>query len=158
MKNRHNFHLATKADFNFAEVPGRMPDYVSESGSMYWYEESRLIRMSDHWGDVASCRWTLNGNRAPQFEYGYYACGQVDWDQIQDRDPLKAYRIGYDQAMELVGQVVDYGCPKRVSCRAKGKVLRVDPVKGLKIGRHWMALNDVLNPKKYEHLFYGNGN
>ncbi len=42
------------------KTPQRTPDYVSDSGSKYWYVGDSVIRQSDHWGNVASCYWTIN--------------------------------------------------------------------------------------------------
>ena len=49
---------------NWKQVNNTMekdPDYVSDSGSKYWYTESGVYRLSDHWGfGVGSCDWLLN--------------------------------------------------------------------------------------------------
>lgn len=53
-----NFFENTDAVFTFCQKPTREPDYVSDSGSCYWYTDDGVIRGSDHWGSlVASCRW-----------------------------------------------------------------------------------------------------
>lgn len=55
-----NFFVDTAANFKRAAVPAREPDYVSGSGSAYWYSAEGVIRVSDHWGaGVASCNWSL---------------------------------------------------------------------------------------------------
>lgn len=60
-----DFHVATTVDYTPAEKPNRAPDFQSASGSWYWSVTVDgvpcVIRESDHWGDVASCNWTLNG-------------------------------------------------------------------------------------------------
>ena len=33
--------------------------FYSDSGSIYWYTEKYLYRLSNHWGKVASCEWSL---------------------------------------------------------------------------------------------------
>lgn len=52
------------ANFNQVKAaPNREPDYVSKSGSKYWYEDDGVYRQSNHWGEgVASCDWFINGN------------------------------------------------------------------------------------------------
>lgn len=58
--NRENFFSNTFAKFRqTCYVPEREPDYISESGSRYWYENGKVFRQSDHWGVVASCLWVL---------------------------------------------------------------------------------------------------
>lgn len=60
--NENNFFELTAAVFDVCETPDREPDYVSGSGSAYWYENDGVIRRSDHWGGyVASCKWWLRG-------------------------------------------------------------------------------------------------
>jgi hypothetical protein len=71
MANINNFHLATFGNFTRCKVPKRKPDYISfnrrteKISSRYWYGTDSfgeyVIRVSDHWGTVASCRWLLNG-------------------------------------------------------------------------------------------------
>ncbi len=68
-----NFHNATVATFRPIErVPGRTPDFVSPSGSLYWRQEraysdgtsfNGVIRMSNHRGmGIKSCDWYLDSN------------------------------------------------------------------------------------------------
>ncbi len=73
------FYRDTKATFAQCKVPDRQPDFVSESGSHYWFFEYRdvdfyVVRWSDHWCDrllpdgnkvikdiarIASCVWHI---------------------------------------------------------------------------------------------------
>jgi hypothetical protein len=58
-----NFHLNTIADFSSiyrSEVPSRKPDFISDSGSKYWYDGEYVIRQADHWGELGECTWTLD--------------------------------------------------------------------------------------------------
>jgi len=67
MTTKENFFTATRGIFSECNTPESTPDYVSldkRSGrvsSKYWYTETGVIRQSDHWGEVASCIWTLKG-------------------------------------------------------------------------------------------------
>lgn len=55
-----NYYMGTEATFEPCERPSREADYVSDSGSAYWYSEDGVVRESDHWGrEVASCNWYL---------------------------------------------------------------------------------------------------
>ena len=59
---RDVFYENTVADFQIAKAPEREPDYVSASGSEYWYFPDGVFRRSDHWGKgIATCDWYLNG-------------------------------------------------------------------------------------------------
>lgn len=63
MITHSNFHLATKAWFKPCKMPTRKPNFISNSGSKYWYGNDKkgdyVIRYSDHWGAVASCDWRI---------------------------------------------------------------------------------------------------
>jgi hypothetical protein len=59
-----NFHESTSATFEPCAMPGRVPDFASPSGSLYWFCDYRqgVIRASDHWGrGIRSCDWYLAG-------------------------------------------------------------------------------------------------
>ncbi len=59
---KDNFYKYTNADFTRCDIPTREPDYMSESGSMYWYYDNFVVRCSDHWGNgINSCDWSLDG-------------------------------------------------------------------------------------------------
>lgn len=53
------FFSATVANWVRCEFPEDTPDYVSFSGSAYWDRGDRVIRVSDHWGLVATCKWLI---------------------------------------------------------------------------------------------------
>lgn len=54
-----NFFKGTTANFTTCGIPDQPPDYISGSGSYYWDLGDRVVRWSDHWGEVASCMWQL---------------------------------------------------------------------------------------------------
>ena len=65
--DKTNFFTSSKSIFvecNKMEVPA---DYISldkktgKVSSKYWYTNEGVVRESDHWGEVASCIWVLNG-------------------------------------------------------------------------------------------------
>ena len=58
--NERNFFDATAAVFDLCDQPEREPDYISGSGSAYWYVNGGVVRRSNHWGDaIASCAWYI---------------------------------------------------------------------------------------------------
>ena len=76
-----NYYNGTIATFKGCKTPKRKPDYISHSGSRYWYIEDKngeyVIRESDHWctykkfnnkkkfpwtKNIASCYWRLKTN------------------------------------------------------------------------------------------------
>jgi hypothetical protein len=61
--------MFTEAFFTKCENPNRTPDYISESGSKYYYTKEGVIRESNHWGsDISTCRWFLDFNNLIYFE------------------------------------------------------------------------------------------
>ena len=80
MRTKDNYYISTYAKFVECATPRRKPDYISSSGSKYWYTKTGVIRKSDHWSlyyrsypdktcfttsvylhavPIASCMWTL---------------------------------------------------------------------------------------------------
>jgi hypothetical protein len=51
-----NYYIHTRATFRGCKKPKSKPDYVSRSGSLYWYGKNMkgeyVIRYSDHWTNV----------------------------------------------------------------------------------------------------------
>ena len=62
--NKINFHKHTFCVFSempIAEIQNRKVDYVSKSGSKYYFANEGVFRLSDHWGRAAKCKWRLDG-------------------------------------------------------------------------------------------------
>jgi len=76
--NTTNFQISTKADFKevgidedknvhwqfniIAEQPNIIYNFTSKTGSKYLIDtDNNLYRLSNHWGAIASCVWTLEG-------------------------------------------------------------------------------------------------
>lgn len=63
MANQKNFFKNTLATFTGIteeqyDATNNDPNFVSDSGSAYWYTDEGVIRYSNHWGYVASCIWS----------------------------------------------------------------------------------------------------
>ncbi|MCR5067786.1 MAG: hypothetical protein K6A14_06975 [Erysipelotrichaceae bacterium] len=53
-----NFFDFTVAVFDQCEQPEGEPDFVSASGSRYWYSEKGVVRGANHWGNgLDNCDW-----------------------------------------------------------------------------------------------------
>ena len=107
------FMNGTRAEFSqvtgeeWQEITSRKPDYVSNSGSQYWYTEDSVYRMSDHWGDyVASCdwRWKGFGNAdASTFKDTYGnspKLGRASWKDFKPKESAAIYdysKSAFDQ-------------------------------------------------------------
>jgi hypothetical protein len=60
--NKRNFHKHTFCIFKEVEpieIEGRNPDFISKSGSSYYFTETGVYRLSNHWGRAANCKWRL---------------------------------------------------------------------------------------------------
>lgn len=69
--NKDNFYMGTEANFKKANKPNNKADYISASGSQYWYTEKGVFRFSDHWGSgINTCNWYLKDD-AEGFKCGY---------------------------------------------------------------------------------------
>lgn len=84
-----NFFDMTTATFAACEKPAREADYVSASGSAYWYTADGVVRCADHWGgNVATCNWFIEGERPSMYcdRFESELCGFCAWDAFT-RDP-----------------------------------------------------------------------
>lgn len=82
---RETFYKGTSAQFSQCAPPATAPDFISPSGSKYWYLEDGVIRSSDHWGNVSTCRWLLEGASTytlPLEENPFYT-GFCPWESFK---------------------------------------------------------------------------
>ena len=69
------------AELKLSDSDSLKAGFESESGSIYWYTKKFLYRLSDHWGEVASCQWLLKDSEKYPGWYSHLA--RVRWDKIQ---------------------------------------------------------------------------
>lgn len=101
--NQRNFFSGTAADFTSVERPNREPDYVSDSGSEYWYSADGVVRGSNHWGtDIASTDWFLDGVDASSFDRNAKgngrekSYGKAKWSDFVQNADYTYYHLGDD--------------------------------------------------------------
>ena len=61
--DRDNFHIKTFGIFSRCRTPATKPDFVSNTGSKYWFvdDDQTLVRQAHHWTHkIRSCAWILN--------------------------------------------------------------------------------------------------
>lgn len=87
MYNSENFYMGTEASWADAEAPEREADYISDSGSEYWYTEGGVFRKSNHWGyEVASCDWFLGDEESAWEDRQGIRCGFCPWGGFKAKD------------------------------------------------------------------------
>ena len=77
--DKNSFFKHTNGRFQECAIPTREADFVSkttwgEISSIYYFENNGVIRVSNHWGAVASCQWNLNTVN----EFGYDKCRKTE--------------------------------------------------------------------------------
>lgn len=94
-----NFMNGTSAIFEqMVEMPARKADYISRSGSRYWYGEDErgkyVIRSSDHWSDVVRDEEEAKAFNAKPDDYNNIAsCYWALYSKPQEFEPVKAADI-----------------------------------------------------------------
>jgi hypothetical protein len=99
--NRTNFHKHTFCIFqevDFAILESLSLHYRSKSGSSYYFTESGVYRLSNHWSRVANCRWRLQENlEIKKVNTNRIKLGFARWNEFYPDDKLeKLYWISVD--------------------------------------------------------------
>lgn len=96
MKTKDNFFQKTYACFKKCKKPNTKPDYKSESGSMYWYTDRGVYRLSCHWDGVSTCFWEIDAEYSEYIHiinetrpYDRAVCGFCKWDEFYEIKTLK---------------------------------------------------------------------
>ena len=115
--DRTNFQICTKVDFKAVEQDpkhkciqetwGRLMDdkmdgyfFKSKSGSQYFIDnQDNLYRYSDHWGAVASCEWTREG----QGQLAMSVFEKGDWEiGVANLKDFEVFRRSVDRRVDKV--------------------------------------------------------
>jgi hypothetical protein len=102
--NKTNFHKHTFCIFKEVDsdvIKDLKLNYKSKSGSSYYFTESGVYRLSNHWSRVANCRWRLiNVNDKSKSERT--KLGFAKWtDFHSDNDYEKLYFIEISNTTEV---------------------------------------------------------
>ena len=110
-----NFQICTKVDFkaikqvhdDVRETWGRLKhdcvmiyEFTSKTGSQYFIDnEDNVYRLSNHWGAVASCEWTREGEG--QLMMSVFESG--DWEiGIANLKDFKIFRRSVDRRVDMI--------------------------------------------------------
>lgn len=104
--SRNNFHISSQVDFKeihltshfndirelWATLSDKGTNFKSRGGSEYWISDKTIYRLSDHWGGVASCFWTIEGEGDPNFQIEKIGPFRIGWAHIKD---FKDYHVRF---------------------------------------------------------------
>lgn len=80
---KNNFMNGTVALFIKTEKPNCKPDYISNSGSEYWYTEKGVYRSSNHWDEIGTCYWNLVDSNYKWIYDEFEICGFAEWSNFK---------------------------------------------------------------------------
>ncbi len=102
---KDNFFIATKGTFDLFN--GNWNDIDSteirspKSSSVYKVKNGMVYRKSNHWGQVASCYWELNG-----IKDGEYQIGRIKLSDLRPNDRSGGYIDFYPNAMSKINSAI----------------------------------------------------
>lgn len=142
--NKNNYFNYTYVDFQSVQKPERKPDFISESGSEYWYTEKGVYRYSDHWNEVGTCIWKINNG------FKEYSTGFASWEDFLATTPIEDLENGwytFFNKRSLFLNITDNG----INCYDSKQ--QVSYPKSISIFSNLKKIN----PVKCYHLIYENG-
>lgn len=95
---RNSFCIWTEVDLQ--EIQDQNPQYISQSGSQYFYLHDGVYRLSDHWGRAANSKWRLTpmNNELRKIRLGFANFTDFHKDNLHE----KLYFIEVDFKNQLV--------------------------------------------------------
>ena len=95
---RNSFCIWTEVDLQ--EIQEQNPQYISQSGSQYFYLHDGVYRLSDHWGRAANSKWRLTpmNNEFRKVRLGFANFTDFHKDNLHE----KLYFIEVDFKNQLV--------------------------------------------------------
>lgn len=78
--NKHNFFKNTFCEFqevSLTLIENSKSSYKSKSGSIYYFTNEGVFRVSNHWGRAANCRWKLQSTE--KIKSQTKKCGFAKW-------------------------------------------------------------------------------
>lgn len=95
---KHTFCVFQEVDLQLIE--NKKPDFNSDSGSLYFYTEKGMYRLSNHWGRLANSKWRL----VSEIESNYKTkLGFALWTDFHpDNTTEKLYYLEVDFGKETI--------------------------------------------------------
>jgi hypothetical protein len=77
------------------------PNFISDSGSQYFYTEEGLYRLSNHWGRLGNCKWRLIASEIENLSKT--KLGYASWDSFYpDNNIEELYYLEVDYTQKKV--------------------------------------------------------
>ena len=125
-------------EVNIELINNLLPDFESESGSKYFYNDLGMFRLSNHWGRLANSKWHLRGNISEN--EAKLKLGFAKFENFyKDNDVDELYYLEYNPSLETI----NYNHKKNPDCDLKA-VLRttLETKKRIKITRGILNLSN----------------
>lgn len=155
--HRNNFHKNTFCIFKevaLDAISALKLNYKSKSGSQYYFTETGVYRLSNHWGRAANCKWRLQPSQ-PQScinPENRMKLGFAFWSDFhRDNDTEKLYFIEMDFENQSVNfQHKDSGnCnPTAVLRNASETTKRIRQIRNLLENDAWTSYYPEQNSKE----------
>ena len=87
----------------FSEIEHLKSNYSSKSGSVYYFTNEGLFRVSNHWGRAANCRWKLDSLSMSIAKANVNKLGFAKWtDFYPNNEQENLFYIEVDFALKTV--------------------------------------------------------
>lgn len=84
-------------EVNSQTIENLKPDFKSESGSIYFYSNEGMYRLSNHWGRLANSKWRLIDKNLSKEKF---KVGFAKWENFYpDNDFEKLYYLDWDKEL-----------------------------------------------------------
>jgi len=141
--HKNNFYRKTFCVFEevFPEVIiNKKANYISRTGSAYYFSSSGVIRVSSHWGRVGDCRWLITS--IEHYKNQSIKIGYATWDRFfLNSENLDLYYVKYDaeKTMISIGHKDDaFYDQKAVLRNAKETLLAIQFIKDINKNQGWI--------------------
>ena len=97
---KYNFHKYTFCIFNEVskiEIEHFKTNFISKSGSSYFFTNEGVYRKSNHWGRAANCKWRLQTNSSDSSRTKIGFAKWAHFHAINDVEKLYYIEVNFDE-------------------------------------------------------------
>lgn len=92
MYSKFNFHKHTFCIFREVfvdDIKDLKQNFKSKSGSIYYFTEKGVFRISNHWGRASNCRWKLESKSSGKINNNLNRIGYANWSDFYPNNELE---------------------------------------------------------------------